>query len=997
MAFGISSGLVDKLSAIQDKGTAQDAVQNINLPMFGNQNQFSASDISNFIQQNVTNPQAIAQAAQQYNISPQDIQIAAGYSPTTQAEYLGGAGLPSLQPLTIEQLYKDVLGRPSDTGGAQYWAQKFGTTIDPNEIAEFRSAAAPEIVRSAYQNVLGRQADLSGEDYYTQQLRSKELSQEKLNEVLAAGAQGLTDRLQAQNYFEKTGMLPTTSAFGYDLFPELNREQEKKLEKFVNSLALGNELTPSQAAKLTKYGAETGFNFFDVPTYKSVEEALSKRTGGVDFQAITDYVNQNIDDPTKIYQRAAELGITPEEVLLAYSATGQKGRSPYSLQQIQDYFETGKQGYQDAFTDILTNTFGAEAATSAANLFKPEDFANKSIESIQETLQNSTANKNQEALRLAGTLANIYGYDQKQAIALAREIASGKVEDEGIMSVYNGLLKENALTNDLQTQLLQHIAKTDPDAEIFKSNPDLLDFYTPIEKLIESPKDSGQYGYNKNVPILSAKEADRLLGGEVFKGGNDYFGYGGSGEKDDSLGWDLRSKYLGSITNGAGIFGVKANQNQIDDFSRIQQEIDRLGGLKIVQDMEGGSSKGIYVTRKDPESGQNYQAFVPVERLFETYYDSESGQSDGADNYRLYQDTMTALNRGATDLKLDTSQFNTPTELFEAVNDRTKNLYVVTGRANNWDAAESEALGLTGHGKSRGGVNHATVMYRKVGDKLVPVEDDAGNAIVKTFKFDDPDTSKGFFGDLAQGALSILSVPPIALALSAATGGVSNLFSAATQPIVSTLIDAGINELAANVVTNAAVNSLLTEVMGGNAGDTFLSSLVSGAIGGTTAPDPSGGNQPIRLPGLGEQFLNQIGFNNLGIANLVDPSTLGRIAGTYAGSAITGTDPTKMLINQAITQGIKSLPGMSRSLSNEFQPGGEGFTLSDSQKAELQQELSSFADNPKVQGILGLPLETEQNIIAAANQLVPLLTAKGLSKQEAMMLASNIISAAKSA
>jgi hypothetical protein len=883
MAFGISSGLSDKITSIRDSmqnaNPVQDTTGIAGLPAnqtatYGPQN-VSGTDISNFIQQNLNNPQAIAQAAQQYGISSADIAAATGYKPEQQV-----------------------------------------------------------------------------------------------------------------SYFEKAGMLPTTSAFDYDLFPELGKGQEKRLENIVNMLALGQELTPNQAAKLTKFGAKTGYDFFNVPTYTSLEEALGERAQGVKFQDIVDYVGQNIEDPTKIYQRAAELGITPEDVLMAYSATGQKGRSPYSLEQIQGYFEQGKEGYGDTFTDLLTSTFGADAAASAANLFKPEDFTNKSIESIQETLQNSTANKNQEALRLAGVLSNVYGYDAQQAVALARDIASGKVEDEGIMAVYNGLLKENALTDDLQTQLLQHIAETNPEAKLFTDNPDLLTFYKPIGDLVASPKDSGQYGYHKNIPILSASEADRLLAGEIFQGGNNYFGYGGGGGRDDSMGWDLRSKYLGSIANGAGIFGVRANTDQIDEFSRIQAEIDRLGGLQTQEDGEGNLRNGVYIPRTDPETGQVNAQFVPVDSLFATYFDSEYGQSDGAENYRLYQDTMTALNKGATDLNLDTSQFQTPTELFNAVNDRTKNLYVVTGRANNWGAAESEALGLTGHGKSRGGVNHATVVYRKVGDKLVPLEDENGDPVIKTFNFDDPNTTSGFFGDLARDVLSVISIPPIALALSAMTGGVSNLFSAATQPVVSTLVSAGANELAANVITNAALNSLLTEAMGGNAGDAFLSSLVSGAIGGTKG-----------LPGLGEQFLNEIGFSNLGIADLVDPSTLGRVAGTYAGSAITGTDPTKMLINQAITQGIKSLPGLSRigSSFDDLQSGGEGFQLSDAEKAKLDQEIASLGNDQRLQGILGLPLKTEQDIIAVVNQIVPLLTAKGLSKQEATLLASNIIGAARSA
>jgi len=844
----------------------------------------SGTDISNFIQQNLSNPGAIAQAAQQYGISSGDIAAATGYKPEQQV-----------------------------------------------------------------------------------------------------------------SYFEKAGMLPTTSAFDYDLFPELRPGQERRLENLVNMLALGQELTPNQAAKLTKFGAKTGYDFFNVPTYKSLEEQLLERTGA-DFNAITSYIGQNIDDPTKIYQRAAELGITPEEVLLAYSATGKKGQSPYSFGQIKDYFETGKAGYNTAFDKLLSDTFGASSVEGAKKIFKPEDFANKSLESIAESLANSSENKAQDAFNFSSALygytdqegnqvAGVLGYDPTQRLGTAKDLISGNVKDEGLVAIYKELLRTNKLTPELQNKLMQHLATTNPEAYVFQQNPDLLTFYTPIGDLVASPKDSGQYGYYKNIPILSASEVDRLLAGEVFRGGNNYFGYGGGSGRDDSMGWDLRSKYLGSITNGAGIFGVRANTDQIDYFSRVQAEIDRLGGLTTTTDNEGNTAQGIYVTKTDPETGSPYQAFIRAEELFNTEYD-EYGLGNGAVNYKFYQDTMNALNNGATELKLDTSQFETPTELFNAVQDRTKNLYVVTGRANNWDAAESEALGLTGHGKSRGGVNHATVMYRKVGDKLVPVEDDNGNAIIKTFKFDDPETSKGFFGDLARDVLSVISIPPIALALSAATGGVSNLFSAATQPIVSTLVSAGVNELAANAVTNAVLSSLLTEATGGDASDAFLSTLISSGIGGTKG-----------LPGLGEQFLNEIGFNNLGIADLVDPSTLGRVAGTYAGSAITGTDPTKILINQAITQGIRSLPGLSRigSSFEDLQSGGEGFQLSDAERTRLDEEISSLGNDARIQGILGLPLMIEQDIIDVVNQIVPLLTAKGLNKQEATLLASNIISAARSA
>lgn len=46
---------------------------------------------------------------------------------------------------TLEGLYAQVLGRAPDAGGAAYWNQRFGPTIDANEAAIFKVAAAKEI------------------------------------------------------------------------------------------------------------------------------------------------------------------------------------------------------------------------------------------------------------------------------------------------------------------------------------------------------------------------------------------------------------------------------------------------------------------------------------------------------------------------------------------------------------------------------------------------------------------------------------------------------------------------------------------------------------------------------------------------------------------------------------------------------------------------------------------------------------------------------------
>jgi len=48
-------------------------------------------------------------------------------------------------PQNVEDLYKSILGRAPDAGGAAYWQQQFGNTIDQSEIDNFRKAANIEI------------------------------------------------------------------------------------------------------------------------------------------------------------------------------------------------------------------------------------------------------------------------------------------------------------------------------------------------------------------------------------------------------------------------------------------------------------------------------------------------------------------------------------------------------------------------------------------------------------------------------------------------------------------------------------------------------------------------------------------------------------------------------------------------------------------------------------------------------------------------------------
>ena len=63
---------------------------------------------------------------------------------------------------SVEDLYKNILNRQSDAGGAQYWQQQFGESIDPNEVAAFQAAAQPELQQ---QQAQAKQAQLAQNPY----------------------------------------------------------------------------------------------------------------------------------------------------------------------------------------------------------------------------------------------------------------------------------------------------------------------------------------------------------------------------------------------------------------------------------------------------------------------------------------------------------------------------------------------------------------------------------------------------------------------------------------------------------------------------------------------------------------------------------------------------------------------------------------------------------------------------------------------------------------
>lgn len=587
-----------------------------------------------------------------------------------------------------------------------------------------------------------------------------------------------------------TAAAPTWAPTAEDQYQYLSGGQEKKFSRLADLYASGElEGRENKIAKLEsllgKGQLGTLESYFSPVTYTDPTNLGVTLPTGTTAEDVARYITQYGEtDPTRLYQYATQYNLTPENlatILTGYGTTPRYGGPTiYGSEQLQDIFTRGQQGYTDAFSNIISSTFGSAQDQAAletrlgleagalSSSFDPTKFASSSIEDIESALSTSGFNKAQESFKLAEAIGSIYGFTPEQIDQFAKNIFTGNVKNESLMQTFEDALSGNKSVNDLQFDYFSTLAQNDPENQIFKTNPNLLTVFTPIDEPVAAERDSGQYGTVNKLPVLSASEADRLLAGNTFLRGGNAFGYGTS--EDNSLGWDLHSKYLGYMANGAGIYGVQSNQQQIDYFDQIEQEIQNLGGLQTKDFGEGNVRSGVYIDKLNAD-GQLVSTFVPVEDLFATYSDPETGQSDGAANYQQYQSTLNSLNSGAKQLGIEPT--GSISDLYNAVDTAAQNIYVVSGRADSFDQDLMEDLGLL---NKKGEVDknaHVRILYQKVGDKLVPME------LLDSQKFQDPNTTSGFFGDLASFAGEVLSMPPIQLALMM-SGGLGNLIGEAS-------------------------------------------------------------------------------------------------------------------------------------------------------------------------------------------------------------------------
>lgn len=785
--------------------------------------QVTDRQIKDFVAANINNPQSIINAANQFGVSAGDISRATGYNVMQMANYLDTANL-------------------------------LGENVPDYDLTQFPKLTEGKIDRA-------------------QELGQKFLGRELTPAELYTIGQGYTGS-NLQNQVKLLAEMDAINSFYKDVYGRAPTVAE--LQEGTKAVSWKN--APEKL--LTKFGG--------------TEEALNAKVFGTnnDLSAkeIQDFVNTNQSDPYAIYTAATKFGLTPEEITMAMRATGkdaagivnsytnaktvdqafrQAGIDTANNATFNQYYndlQTGRMTPEqftskffdeqlanlsnfeqaranvtgDPFTDAaissaydpknisalyqyttnqtLNNVLGKDSANyKQDNTTLINDLITGRItrEQYEQQVQNSQANVNQEASRLAGLYTQLKGGDTDDARAFyaalvgARYSGPGQVDPELLSKAKDelkGSLKSESDSNRVITGIIKDAAAKPNASELtfFKENPDLYTVYSPVgeTKRFDNAGTGGQYGYYRGIPIIKASEAD-----EVFdKMGSDYIVGNAPDRLDNDIGWDTGS--LAALqARGAAALGVR-KQTSVDDLGNPTNT--------YVGDLEGLARK----FNIDPSKFQDTYREIEFE-------DPETG----------IKTKQQIVERSAED------------KLFDAVNEAAKDFYFIAGKTGKGETnSRGETSAFMRDDKSG---NHAAVLYKKVGDKLIPIEE-----TLKYYSGPSELSPGTWFSDTFGGIASMPGIAEIALltpaapfypaikaAQTAALGGdFSDMLKTGAMafagqqilPQITGQVSGGLADLG---VTNPVINQALTgaTISGGVAGLTggnVESAVTAGGIGG---------------------------------------------------------------------------------------------------------------------------------------------------------------------
>lgn len=863
---------------------------------------FTAQQVRDYIEANKDNNlQGIVNAANQYGISAEDIKQATGYTGQDMAQFM--ANKNALTDADVFTNYGNTKFTTAKQDKASDFAEKYlGTSeLTPDQlnfIAQnytgtnlentVKLLAEQEKTKQAYQSALGR--DPTAEELAT---ATKKYNWKNIGEGITSniGSQVITgdptiDYVINQAYKTQLGREGDTEGVNY--WKGELAKGNITLNQFNKMFGEAAEEDLIESAYKDMFGREAdqeGLDYWkkalSTTNKEDIYKALQAGATGTDLLALSNYLSGQGQSGNEFVKKYLE---AEDNLMDEYESFRKYGIDPTLAG--ADYFSKVGDSY-NTYTDTTINDILGTGAASQMSAETKQNIVdnllagNVTREELVKTFQESGANKNQEASRIANLYVQAFGGDAEDAKALYAKLTgatytgTGKVDPE----IYNRAKEkfDKALTSESEanagiTSLIKEAANTSgaETRKFFTDNPDLLTVYKDVgeTKAFSNAGTGGQYGYYKGIPVLKASEVD-----EVFdKMGTDYIQGNAPDRLDNDIGWDTGS--LSAVeARGAAALGVRKQ--------------------------DGGT---------DPETGQTYPATYTGDM-------TKLAAQLGIDPTK-YKDTYKTVKTIDPETGRETEQQvidkRAEDQLYDALNEKAKDFYFIAGKTGSGKTNDrGETSAFTRNDVSG---NHAAVLYKKVGDKLIPIED-----TLKYYNGQMELSPGSWFSQTFGGLASIPGIAELSLlipgvgpgtyaaikaAQTAALGGdlgdvaKAGALSYAGAKYLPT-VTSGISEgLSGAGVTNELLNKTLTgaTVSGGIAGLTGKDIGPAALMGGAGGALSYGASNLVPKEGL--DFANQLG---------IDPKYQSLFANTLARltpTILTGgkVDPTKVLMAYMMNQ-----------------------------------------------------------------------------------------------
>lgn len=748
------------------------------------------------------------------------------------------AATTTAAPITpgLAEWYQTNLGREADLGGLQYWSKEFGETLDPNEIALLQQSPEyqnRQFLTNLYQTELGRAPDEGGYKYWMDEL-NKGMSREDIQKSFNIVPEG-----QVYDFYQQ----------GLGRAPDEGGKQfwMSAIQSGADPNAIAREISESDEGKrqfiknlyqteLGRAPDEEGFQYWlDELNRGMSREDIQKSFNLNPEGQVYDFFQQGLgrapDEAGKeFWMSALKSGADPQDVArniaISPEARGLRAGELSGL-------------FTKDFGEEFTNTLTADEINKFTDLYADITAKQQYTKPVSEAeFDREFYLQNNPDVARAGVDPYQhylqYGFD---------EYISGRNLNRLPNAQGPGLM-----TADQRYQEVLRQAALDPElgAIIKAKDPFLYESLTPLQFQQDKVKNTerivyGQYGtYNVDgvdVPILNARVADQILGRDGFGFVSDFSH--GRGRALSELGWSSNS-FSNKIARGAQAIGVTAYDG--GDGNIAYQGLDEAAKIVGLDTSKFADKQVQAVSQPGFDENGNYSA--GGEPMFET------------DSFGNQVPVMTTISRDQ--------------QLYDAINEAAKDIYLYTGDS------------LTpGRAREGGGQSFDTVLYKRVGDELIPITAPTAHGGYQNLDVYTGGSGFNFGRDIAPG---LIFVGGAALAWTGAGALASQIGNFITAPIGSALgvaVPAGVSSVVGGITIGAATGALTAAATGTDIGQGALKGGVAGGVG---AAMPQVLNN---LPGMGgvvKGIASSLNLNPADVSSVVS-ATLSRTLATAAAGA----------------------------------------------------------------------------------------------------------------